>query len=579
MSEISDLVSMWQNNREDVEKILATNASVRKLFIDLDETFRAGEGVTVDGFKRAYTAFYNGRPFPYVAEAATEEFTWAYHNRKGVMFEGWRGFGKSTYFAAWCPYVIGVNPLGSTALARVNDAKGKEMGKTIADLIASNPGWQRIFSHVVPDYKAGWSVENGFNVMDIRITGVPGSDGFDQRYALWRMRCFADHLSEKSLLTAGIESGSIIGLHPTNGFWFDDLHDELNTRSQSELKRVTDIVQGNIIPTWFSAGGSPTLGVFCTPWSKNPPDAYQVMLATGLFKHVKMPIYVEDPNGEPIPATSSDGHAIDPEYAGKKVKLTWKEAFPAQRVADMIKAYGTRFGQMCLCDIDLSKPRNMRYQTYPAHEIKWREWPMILGVDPVGWVKGVSSGQGISHFAAAQLLKTPYNTLVIGDGFVEKIDALQGEERVAEIQRTFAKTYKNASIETNGAGAMWIAMITRNKNIKYHGHNVGELGAGNKKQRQYSFLQPLFASGAILVSDAETPFLNAVREYMDNFPNFPDDSYLLDVGDALVMGAYDVPEIWTKIVVNADQSASRDSIFGKLKPKVDPWAALLDGRR
>lgn len=578
MSELTDLVRIYQNDPQEFQRILLANP---KLGLQLQALYRemeAKDQVSVDGFRRAYEAFY-GRPMPKVVEQPTEAFVWAFHERKGVVLEGWRGFGKSTFFAAWSPYVMGINPVGSTALVRVNDQKAKEMGKTVADLIMTNPGWQKLFPHVVPDEKAGWSVENGFNVMNTRITGQPGSPGFEEKYAKWRMMCFADHLSEKSLICAGVESGSIIGLHPSNGMWFDDLHDEANTRSQAEMKKITDILEGNIIPTWFSAGGAPTLGVFCTPWSVNPPDAYQVMLKTGLFKHVKIPIFVEDPNGEEIPDHTTSGEPVASDWVGKKVRPAWPEVFPVTRIADMIKAMGTRFGQMALLDVSLSKPQNMKYQQFPSKDIKWAEWPMTLGVDPVGWVKGISTGEGISHFAAVQLLRTPYNTVVIGDGFVEKIDALEGEKRVADVQRTFNKTYQNASIEINGAGATWAAMITRGSGIKYHGHTVNELGKGNKKDRQYRFLQPLLAAGALLVSDADTPFLNAVREYLDSFPNFDNDSHLLDVGDAICIGVLDIPEVWTKIVVH-DGHADRDDIWAaKRRMVVDPWARLLDGRR
>jgi hypothetical protein len=578
MSEIDDLIQLWMADPAEVERILRENPAIAQRLIEMDDIWKAGEAVSVDGFRKAYQEFY-GRPMPYVDEPVAEEFVWAYHNKKGVVFEAWRGFGKSTFFAAWCPYVMGVNPVGSTALVRVNDQKAKEMGKTIADLIMTNPGWAKLFPHVIPDEKAGWSVENGFNVMDTRVTGQPGSQGFDESYARWRMSCFANHLSEKSLVCAGIESGIIIGLHPTNGMWFDDLHDEANTRSQAEMKKIVDILEGNIIPTWFSAGGSPTLGVFCTPWSENPPDAYQVMLKTGLFKHLKMPIFVEDPNGVPIPPTTTSGEPIDSEWVGKTIKPTWPEVFPVERIADMIKAFKSRFGQMALLNVELSKPKNMRYQEFPHKEIKWDQWPMTLGVDPVGWVKGVSNGEGISHFAGAQLLKTPYNTLVIGGGFVEKIDALEGEKRVADVQRTFARTYQNASIELNGAGAMWIALITRSSKVRYHGHNVNELGKGNKKDRQYRFLQPLFAAGVLQVSDEKTEFLDAVREYLETFPNMENDSHLLDVGDAICMGVLDVPEVWTKIIVHDGGEPEREDIWTRKRKSQDPWVALLEGRR
>ena len=558
MSELQDLYELFQNDPDAVVEMFTSDPERMRGLLELDDILTAGEKPSVDAFKIIYKEFYN-RPLPEIAEGATEEFIWALENKKGVMLEAWRGFGKSTYFTAWGPAVMGWRPVGSTSLVRVNDQKAKEMGKAIATLIMTNEGWQKIFPYVVPDEKAGWSVENGFNVMDLRVTGEPGSPEFERGYAKWRMLCLADHVSEQSLLCAGIESGTIIGLHPTNGMWFDDLHDEKNTRSLVELKKTTDILESNIIPTWFSAGGSPTLGVFCTPWSTNPPDAYQVMLKTGLFKHVKIPIYTEDENGEVIPDTieTADGVVnIDPLFAGKKVKPAWPEAFPVDRIAQMIHSFKTKFGQMGLLDVSLSAPKNMRYQSFPANDIKWNEWPMTDGVDPVGVVEGVSIGDGISHFALAHLLKTPYNTLVIGDGILDKCDAFGGEEHVMESRKTFSRTHQGTSIEMNGIGAIFIGNITRNKSYTPHAHTVNELGKGSKKDRQYQFLQPLFASGSLLVSDGDTPFLNAVREYLDNFPNFARDSYLWDVGDAIAIGALDVPQVWTRVVVRDNRTTN-----------------------
>lgn len=574
MSELDELARLFVANPGTVAELVKQDPKLAEALANELREKTAGVRPSVDSFRRIYAAFF-GRPLPRVAEPVAEEFIWALEQKKGVVFEAWRGFGKSTFFTAWGPAVMGWRPVGSTALVRVNDAKAKEMGKAIATLIETNPGWKRLFPHVVPDTQAGWSVEKGFNVMDTRVTGDPSTKDFASNYARWRMMCLADHISEQSLLCSGIESGSIIGLHPTNGMWFDDLHDELNTRSIAELKKTTDTLQGNIIPTWFSAGGSPTLGVFCTPWSKNPPDAYQMMLKTGLFRHVKLPIFTEDPTGEEIPATVTTANgeeAVDPDWAGKKVKLTWPEVFDIHRVAQMIVTMKTRFGQMALLNIELSKPKNMRYMEFPAKDIKWDKWPMTSGVDPVGTVEGVSAGTGISHFAMAFLLKSPYNNLVLADGIIEKCDAMAGERYVVETQRTFMKTHIASSVETNGAGAVFVALVTRNKGVKIHPHAVSELGTGSKKDRQYQFLQPLFANGSIVVSDADTPFLNAAREYLDIFPNFAKDSYLWDVGDAIAIAALDVPEIWSRVVVTdnrdtsiwAQQNTSLGSVWNSL---------------
>jgi hypothetical protein len=564
MTDFSELIRLYKESPEKVIQIFQENPALRDQILALNELFKAGEEVSVNGFKLFYREIY-GRELPYVDVPVAEEFVRAFHDKKGVIYESWRGKGKSTFFAAWCPYVMGCRPVGSTALVRVNDQKAKEMGKVIADMIETNPGWKKIFPHIIPDERAGWSVENGFNVLDTRVTGVPGSKDFEAKYSKWRMSCLADHLSEKSLICAGVESGSIIGLHPTNGEWFDDLHDEQNTRSQAEMKKVVDIFEGNIIPTWFSAGGSPTLGAFCTPWSTNPPDVYQVMLRTGMFKHIKMPIYTNDPNGETFPPT------------GEKVKLTWPEMFPMEKVVEMFGVYKTRFGQMCLCDVALSKPKNMRYQDFPYKEIKWHLWPLTAGVDPVGVIAGISQGSGISHFAMGYGLKTPYNNVVIGGGEVEKCDANEGERLVVNAERTYRATFRRASVEGDGVGVMFIGMLSRNPSLKnkWSRHNTIEIGKGSKHERQYRVLQPLFANGTFLVSDEETPYLNGVREYLDNFPNIDKDSYLWDIGDTLVLIAVDIPEVWTRVIVNADD----ETIWIQPRKMIDPYSALLEGRR
>ena len=123
-----------------------------------------------------------------------------------------------------------------------------------------------------------------------------------------------------------------------------------------------------------------------------------------------------------------------------------------------------------------------------------------------------------------------------------------------ESRRTYSRTHQGTHIESNGIGAIFIGNITRNKGYAPHAHAVSELGKGSKKERQYQFLQPLFASGSILVSDGNTDFLNAVREYLDNFPNFARDSYLWDVGDAIAMGALGVPQVWTQVIVRDNRT-------------------------
>lgn len=576
-SDILELGKLFDKDPESVAKIFRENTALKDELVNWGKEKMVGQKPSVDNFKALYRGFFN-RELPKIHEIVAEEFINALKNRTGVMLQSWRGGGKSTFFTAWCPSVIGWNPVGSTLLMRVNTQKAQEMGRAIATLIQTSEGWRKYFPHVIQNERAGWSVDNGYNVLDTRITGVPGSPQFEENLSKWNMLCLADHLSEQTLLCVGIESGMGIGSHPTNGMWFDDLHDEGNTSSPAELRKVVELVKGNVIPSWESIGGSPTVGVFCTPWSKNPPDAYEVMLDTGILKLIVIPIFKVDSEGETVPSQTEEGLAIANDWVGKKVKLTWPELYPMPRVAGMMRKYGTRFGQACMCDVNASLPRNIHFTSFEYEKIKFNEWPVVVGVDPVAWVRGVSKGGGLSNFAASEFLITPYNNVVIAGGFLERIDALEGERRLAEIQRKYGSTFRNFSIEKNGAGAIFMGMSTRIKGAYISGHEVSEAGKGDKKTRQHGLLATLFQCGAIAVSNENTPYLNLVREYLDSFPNFEAGSKFEDLGDSLVMAVLDIPQLWTRINVS-DLTIERGNIFGRKKAEVSPWTSLGSWKR
>ena len=553
---LNELLLLGKQDPAKFKILLEQNPEIEKWLDALLSYDKARAGVSVEGFAVFYEAIYD-RPLPYVDVPIVKAFVDAFHSKTGVMYESWRGKGKTTFLTAWAAYVIGVRPVGSTALVRINDRKAKESGKAIAEIISSNPGWRKVFPNVVPDHDTGWSVENGFFVKDTTITDKPNGQ------AIWRQMCLADHVAEPSLVCAGVESGAIIGMHPSNGMWFDDLHDIENTTSQAEMNRVVQIVRSNIVPTWFSVSGSPTLGVFCTPWSINPPDAYQVMLQTGLFQHMKLPIYRIDEDGELFPPR------------GVKIKATWPEIYSIEKLEEIYKANEADFDRMYLCDVENAKPRNFRFQSFPNNEIKWNSWPMVVGVDPVATVKGINAGGGISHFAMCYALKTPYNTIVIGDGVVEKCDAMEGEQHLIRAKRVY-NTFQRASVEQDGAGAVFIGMVTRNPGLKVNPHRAGEIGRGSKQDRQYAFLQPLFANGTILVSDANTPYLNAVRLFLELFPNIDKESYLNDVGDSILLAVFDMPEVWTKTVTGGTD----EKLAARANPKkrFNPWDGFQQHR-
>jgi hypothetical protein len=494
-------------------------------------------GVSEEGYKHLYWCLTK-REYPDAHLPILRGLLKAYNNRDkekpGVMIQAWRGFGKSTDLLVWVLLLLGNHPEKSMAFIRINDVKAQEAGDAIAGIVDDSLSWRACFPHVVPDKDKGWSKKSGFFVQN---TDVVSKDG----YSKWREICFADHTIEASLICSGVESGLIIGLHPTNGQWFDDLHDEKNTKSASEMKNIVDIFEGNILPAWFSPAGMPTLAVVCTPWDSDN-DVYAAMLRTGLFELVKVPLFELDDNG--------------PEFfepLRSKVRLTWPEEYPMAKVRKIWNANTVkRFYQMFLLDDKLARENAVyKWQPYPGDSVDWN-WPIVGGVDPVYTDKKEGA---VSHFALCYLLRLPSGGAVIAGGVLEKCSASEGMDYIIRAQNMF-KNYMRTWCETPGGNIVFIQMVMMNPGARIVPIEPKEFGSSAKGDRQYNFLEPILKSGYVYVSDADTPFLNTFRNYLAKYPSIADPhAPEWDVADSVVAALYGVPDIRMKAAVVANDGA------------------------
>ena len=500
------------------------------------------EGVTEQGYKDLYWCLtrreYPDSHLP-ILRGCLKAYNRKPGDKEGIMIQAWRGFGKSTDLFVWVLLLLGNKPWGSMAYVRINDTKAQEAGDAIAVAVEVSLAWKACFPHVVPDKDRGWSKKAGFFVQD---TEVVSRDG----YSAWQEKCFADHTSEPSLICAGLESGLLIGLHPTSGMWFDDLHDEKNTKSATEMKNAVDIFEGNILPAWFSPAGMPNLAVVCTPWDSDN-DVYAAMLKTGLFELVKVPLFEFDGDGPDF---------FEP--MRRRVRLTWPEEYPMKKVmaiwgANTVK----RFWQMFL--LDDKKGREFaayKYQSYPAERVDWN-WPIVGGVDPVYSIKSEGS---ISHFALCYLLRTPSGAAVVGGGVLEKCSASDGMGYIIQAQNMF-KNWMRCWSEMQAGNQVFIQMVMQNPGIRINPIEPKELGNSSKGDRQYSFLEPLLKSGYVYISDADTPYLNTLRNYLAKYPNIAaKDAPEWDVADSLVAALYGVPDIRLKAVTTVNETAFANQV-------------------
>ena len=498
MSQLSDLIAELKTMPpEAVRLALKQKPELAAVLEKVASQYNAALSVTVEGFETFYEAIYN-RPLPYVDIAIVEAFVRAFHEKRGVIEECWRGFGKSTVLIAWAAYIVGARPIGSTALVRINDTKAKEAGDTIAEIIEKNPGWQKVFPHVVPDKEAGWSVERGYHIRDTRV----------EDYNEWLQMCFADHGSEPNLATGGVQSGIIIGMHPTNGMWFDDLHDEDNTRSIGEMSKVVDILDGNIIPTWFGVGGSPALGVACTPW--NEKDAYARMMQTGLFEKVSIPIFVKEiPESHPAKGIweknlEKYGKVYFEPY-GYEVILTWPEAFDIDKVLQMYESSPARFGQMYLLDLTTLKGLTLKREwlgEYPADKIG-ENWPVFFAIDFASTTDKLK--KDTDYFALAIGRVIPSGGVVLTGGFRARLPM---HESISKIQ-ALANMYHPVSIgaEKYGSGKQFIETAVIQTRLPIIPLPFEGTGTKSKGQRFESYLAADFANGRMWISDVKDDFI------------------------------------------------------------------------
>lgn len=519
--------------QEAIDAWNATPLSEREK-IDLQQRGQMCREVSEIGYKNLYWCITK-REYPKAHYPILRGLLRAWHEKRGVMIQAPRGFGKSTDLLIWILLILGNRPEGSMAFIRINDTKAQESGDAIASIVESSHGWKAAFPNVIPDIKAGWSKKAGFFVKDTNACGLS-----DERYADWRETCFSDHTSEASLVCAGIESGTLIGLHPTNGEWLDDLHDEGNTRSMTEMQKIVSVFEGNLLPTWTDPKRPMTMAAVCTPWDSEN-DVYAAMLRTNLLELVKIPIFTFD----------EAGTLFKP--MGKKIKLAWEDVYTMEAVENIYNSMNpVRFWQMFMLD-DKAAKGNAVYKWYSysfsslSEQEKSEFWenPIVGGVDPVYSDKKQG---GTSHFALCFASRTPMGTIIISGGVLKKCSASEGMDYIIQAQNGY-KNYQRTWIETYGGGALFIQMVQQNQGLRINPIEQKDLPNKSKGDRQYTFLQPLLASGYVYISDDDTPYLNSLRNYLMRYPNITDEhAPEWDAADALVAALFGIPDVRSRVV-------------------------------
>lgn len=496
--------------------------------------------IGVEGFEHYYFCKYRRNVLPHTREWIVRLIK-AFGEETGLMIEGFRGSTKSTVASTMVEYLMGKMPVRSSMIICATEEDSNLMAKSFSDTMEFNVGWKACFPNIAPDKDRGWGAD-GYFIKDVTVD-----------YSRWIQKVTTDHGRDPSFLAVPVTSGSV-GKHVSLCMLLDDIHNDKNSHSKAERSAIIRKIKADILPVMTRPPPRPFAILTFTPWDEE--DTYAELKRMQFFDHICTPVYVEDENGE---------H----EFEGKKIKLTWPEAFPMSEVIRWSRLGNMEFARSYLCDLERAKNNVFKYYTYPHEKIN-PVWPRGAGVDYASIQMPVRGAQGgRSHFALALGTRTPENTLVIVDGIVEQCTQAASEGYVLSMQEKQIN-FRHTVIESSGKGEEFFNLLRRNPRARIIPHLV----KGKKADRLHKGLGHLLENGQLMVSDADTQFLNTFRRFLDRFPNLDEKEKEWDTADAVYHMVSCFPE-----VASMPAMPSENLDFRK-KDRPSPWASLGSiGRR
>jgi len=491
-------------------------------------------------------------------EHAKDWIEFAYKSKdmdKGILIWSFRGSWKTSVLTiAFGAFRIGHEPHRANLIIQANDDSAAKTAGAIADIIEHNPGWRQCFPTIEPDKGKGWGM-NGYEVKD---TSIP--------YGMWRKKNASR--KDPTLLGVGYKSSSAIGKHPDGFLSIDDIHDEENTSSARERQSVINRLTGTILPmvvedetrkhgqrliTWELVVG--------TPWTED--DSYHYLRDTGEFNWMSTPVMIEAKEGDEgaVKITEEDMTVSTHTDILGWYKLKWAERFSKRIVVSWRNKSGKReFFRMYMLDLTSSHETGLKYFLFPNEKIDPR-WVSGGGMDYASINKPSSVEQkGRNYMALAYGLKIPTGGAVIMDGVFEQCTQAQTEAHMEKAQGLFPN-WQTTIVESDGRGDEFIQLASRHPHLRIMPMITKGKGKAERLERQ---LGPWLENGILRISDGNTPFLNALRKALDEYPNWH-----LDPIDAVYWYARSIPDV---LQIKADED--KLATFGLKKRKENPYKIL-----
>lgn len=481
-SSLDPLQQLATLSDDDLEAVIAELGedgleSLERAMRDKQLIARARE-FSEDGFAAFYEHQYK-RPLPNHARKdwIPTLFT-AYKSGKGIVAEAFRGSTKSTTLTiCFTAYFIGHHPYSSNLLIQVGDDIASDNTQDIANIIQHSPAWKDVFPNVVPD-ESHWATSGYF----VKLADEPYSVFTQKRAAVTK---------DPTFIGLGYKSRAIIGKHPTGLLIVDDIHDENNTASERELRKVKTILTGTIFPAAKTAKIQVFIG---TPWAES--DVLHYCLATGEFDHTKTTAEV---NGEPV----------------------WPEEFSAERLAaERRKAGEIEYARMYLLDLSKTKGLVLKATDLDTfdHTAIQEYWDTYIGIDYTSTADPRRTD--VDYFALAVGKMIPgLNKLVIVDGIRQRITQADAETAVVSKALEYPRLIQ-LGVEAIITGDEFLKVLMRSELLKNGIVPIGLRGGPFQKKKGYRYekiMQPAFQRKQVLLSDAENSFLHHFRDEWMNW--------------------------------------------------------------
>jgi hypothetical protein len=447
------------------------------------------------------------------------------------IFEGFRGCYKTlTFSAKLTAWLVGMFPEKTNIIIGATDDNPDTIAKHVANYIEWHPDWKRVFPHVVPDKTGegkGWSV-GGYWVIDNRMSR--------EEWAKQQTSTI-----DPTFVGGGCMSAKINGRHPNGALVVDDLHDAKTSTSELERARIKEMYFQQISKTTVRKNDKLLTWVnfACVPFARD--DTYQTIIDTGNCVFYKLPCMTRAADNAPG-AVYIDGINKDNGAEYKDIKGWWFLTAPEIFGVDSVikeRALGQRqFWQMQMMDIEAAKAARINYHLYD-HNLVDKRWPHGGGCDfaTLGATKATED-KGRDKFSVSIGARTPYNTLVVDGGFIGQVTQARAEDILQSAQDTHV-SWRGTKLEVTGSGEQFFLMLAqRNPNLLL---SQGRAGHKSKDDRIMLELGPWLENGQVLISDEQTPYLQELRQSLDDFPEGNK-----DIRDGLYYLALNFPECLVK---------------------------------